>query len=294
MNILLDANILLRLADPTSATHSNAAIAVSTLRAQGESLHIVPQCVYEFWVVATRPVTSNGLGLSVAECMREVAMVKATFNLLDDKPTLFAEWEAIASVFACQGKVAHDARYVAAMQTHGLDPNDLQESLKAPLRRLGILALENSREQFAQHRSTSAKDCSLTIELLYPVANHRNAANGVAEMVRIEKIPCHVGNPMSRRVWALAWRRCSSMANCIFSSSANGLSAHNRSINPAQASMFTGAVSAFATSRAVPSSHSAGTGSRGTIAPCFKMAFNIMVPSRGGIGRGIAAPQKRR
>lgn len=120
MNILLDANVLLRLADPTSATHTIAATAASALRAQGDSLHIVPQCVYEFWVVATRPISSNGLGLSVAECMREVAKVKATFDLLDDKPTLFTEWEAIVSVFACQGKVAHDARYVAAMRTHGL------------------------------------------------------------------------------------------------------------------------------------------------------------------------------
>jgi predicted nucleic acid-binding protein len=120
MNILLDANVLLRLADPTSATHSIAVTVVSTLRAQGQSLQIVPQCVYEFWVVATRPIASNGLGLSVAECMREVARIKATFHLLDDKPTLFAEWEATVSVFACQGKVAHDARYVAAMRTHGL------------------------------------------------------------------------------------------------------------------------------------------------------------------------------
>ncbi len=120
MNILLDANILLRLADPSSAAHAVAATSVSALRTQGEALHIVPQCIYEFWAVATRPIANNGLGLSAAECLQEVANVKAAFPLLNDKPILFTEWEAIVSVFACQGKAAHDARYVAAMRTHGL------------------------------------------------------------------------------------------------------------------------------------------------------------------------------
>ena len=50
-----------------------------------------------------------------------MANLKASFTLLDDKPTLFLEWEVLVSVFACQGKVAHDARYVAAMRTHGLN-----------------------------------------------------------------------------------------------------------------------------------------------------------------------------
>ncbi len=120
MNILLDANILLRLADPTSKSHVVAATAVSTLRAQGDALHIVPQSVYEFWAVATRPIANNGLGLSSVECENEVAKVEASFPLLDDKPNLFTEWKTVVSAFACHGKVAHDGRYIAAMRTHGL------------------------------------------------------------------------------------------------------------------------------------------------------------------------------
>jgi hypothetical protein len=73
MIILLDANVLLRLTDPASATHAIAAAAVSTLRAHGDMLHMIPQCVYEFWAVATRPIANHGLGLSSAECLREVA-----------------------------------------------------------------------------------------------------------------------------------------------------------------------------------------------------------------------------
>jgi predicted nucleic acid-binding protein len=120
MNILLDANILLRLADPASKSHTIAAAAVLTLRTHGDILQITPQCVYEFWVVATRPIANNGLGLSIPECLREVANLEASFQLLDDKPTLFAEWKAVVSAIGCHGKIAHDARYVAAMRTHGL------------------------------------------------------------------------------------------------------------------------------------------------------------------------------
>jgi predicted nucleic acid-binding protein len=120
MNILLDANVLLRLADPTSASHGIAVTAVAALRAQGDVLYIAPQGVYEFWVVATRPIANNGLGLSIAECIRELAHVEMSFPLLNDKPTLYTEWKSFIMNFGCQGKVAHDVRYVAAMRTHGL------------------------------------------------------------------------------------------------------------------------------------------------------------------------------
>lgn len=113
------------------------------LRPHGNVLHIVPQCVCEFWVVATRPIANNGLGLSSKECVGEVANLKATFSFLDDKPTLFSEWETVVSVFSCHGKVAHDARYVAAMRTHGLT-NLLTFNVSDFLRYPGLSVLDPS------------------------------------------------------------------------------------------------------------------------------------------------------
>jgi hypothetical protein len=43
-----------------------------------------------------------------------------TFSLLDDPPGLFAGWLALVTAHGCHGKVAHDARYVAALGLHGL------------------------------------------------------------------------------------------------------------------------------------------------------------------------------
>lgn len=94
--------------------------AINVLHAAGEELCVVPQNLYEFWAVATRPTASNGLGLSIAECQVEVTRIKHLFRLLPDQPALYAEWEALVGAYSCQGRVSYDARLVAAMRTHGL------------------------------------------------------------------------------------------------------------------------------------------------------------------------------
>lgn len=120
MTVALDANGLLRFADAAAAQHPVAVAALSALRAQGHPLRTLPQSVYEFWVVATRPIANNGLGLSTTECEQAVARILTTFPVLDDRPALFTEWQALVVAHDCKGKDAHDARYVAAVKTHGL------------------------------------------------------------------------------------------------------------------------------------------------------------------------------
>ena len=61
--IALDSNILVRHASPKDPLCSIAKAALGILRSDRRSLHLVPQNLYEFWVVGTRPVTVNGLGL---------------------------------------------------------------------------------------------------------------------------------------------------------------------------------------------------------------------------------------
>ncbi len=116
----LDTNILLRYVDTADPAHPTADRAVAALAAAGETLVLVPQNLYEFWAAATRPAANNGLGLTVAECQAEIAGLKAQFQLLLDEPTLYDEWEALVVAHACRGKVAHDARIVAALRTHGV------------------------------------------------------------------------------------------------------------------------------------------------------------------------------
>lgn len=117
---LLDTNILLRFAKTTDPSFPVVDAALTALVGQGHTPCIVPQNVYEFWAAATRPVANNGLGLRVAECQHEVARLKRLVLFLPDLSPLFAEWESLVGTFQCSGKVAHDARLVAAMRTHGV------------------------------------------------------------------------------------------------------------------------------------------------------------------------------
>jgi predicted nucleic acid-binding protein len=120
VNTALDTNILLRHAAPNDPDRPTVILSIRTLRADGHVFRLVPQNLYEFWVVATRPVAQNGLGLSAGECDRTLTAFEAMFPPLLDSPTLTAEWRSLVTTHGCLGKPAHDARIVAAMNTHGV------------------------------------------------------------------------------------------------------------------------------------------------------------------------------
>ena len=69
--ILLDTNLLVRLANKTHPTYTVSRSAIQTLLTRGGRIIIVPQNLYEFWAVATRapgvpPTGQNGLGMTPA------------------------------------------------------------------------------------------------------------------------------------------------------------------------------------------------------------------------------------
>lgn len=70
--------------------------------------------------MATRPVTSNGLGLTVSEARDELALFRGLFPTLAETPAFLSEWENLVVAFDCKGKPAHDARLVAAMRVYGV------------------------------------------------------------------------------------------------------------------------------------------------------------------------------
>jgi predicted nucleic acid-binding protein len=118
MSYLVDTNFLLRLAQSTSPLQQDARNAYSMLRLQGEVLTIVPQNIVEFWVVATRPVNVNGLGLSIDLVSQELSQMKQLFVLQPDTPEILTIWEQLVVTYQVMGKQAHDTRLVAAMTVH--------------------------------------------------------------------------------------------------------------------------------------------------------------------------------
>jgi len=120
MRILLDTNVLCRLAEKGHPLHSAAEAAVSKLQGDGHELCFVPQVLYEYWVVVTRPASENGLGMPPAEVHKAIDMWLELFTLLRDERGVFSLWRELVLQHGVRGKNAHDARLIAAMKRHGL------------------------------------------------------------------------------------------------------------------------------------------------------------------------------
>lgn len=118
MRVLSDSNVLLRGIQPGHPQHADADRAITRLLAGGDEVCIVPQNLYEFWSVATRPIAQNGLALPVARVAGELARLKQLFPLLEDTPAVLPQWEQLVTTHAVLGRNAHDARLVAAMLVH--------------------------------------------------------------------------------------------------------------------------------------------------------------------------------
>ena len=119
MSYLVDTNVLLRSVQTSHAMHSEA-VQATALLVRNEAVSIVPQNLIEFWAVATRPESNNGLGLTVDETVQRLASIKSTFNLLPETAEIIQEWEELVVRHQVLGKQVYDARLVAAMKVHGL------------------------------------------------------------------------------------------------------------------------------------------------------------------------------
>jgi predicted nucleic acid-binding protein len=120
MNVLIDTNILVRGIHRKSEKHREAIRALRTLRSRADKACVAAQNIYEFWAVATRPVDTNGLGLSPSQATRVTSRIEELCVVLRDPPELYDEWRRLIVDHVVSGKKTHDARLVAAMKVHGI------------------------------------------------------------------------------------------------------------------------------------------------------------------------------
>ena len=120
MNILIDTNILLRVTETGHPQHQLTVEALDLFWTQNHELVIVPQILYEYWSVATRPLENNGLGMSPADVHERVTDFLDLYRLLRDERAIFPIWEQLVTSHGVKGKPAHDARLIAAMLRHSI------------------------------------------------------------------------------------------------------------------------------------------------------------------------------
>ena len=120
MKCLVDTNLLLRSVQSSHPMSSTASGSINSLLRKGEQLFIVPQTIVEFWCVATRPESANGLGLTITETTNRISAFRKALMLLPDTDAVFESWERLVVKYEVIGKKVYDARLVAAMLAHGV------------------------------------------------------------------------------------------------------------------------------------------------------------------------------
>jgi predicted nucleic acid-binding protein len=100
--------------------HGACRDAVTHLAKQGWDTCSCAQVLIEFWVVATRPIEVNGLGLSIADVAANLADISTAFTCLPEPSDIAVGWQELAVKHKVLGKQAHDARLVALMLSHGI------------------------------------------------------------------------------------------------------------------------------------------------------------------------------
>src|ERR1035437_1073095 len=83
---------------------------VAKLLAAGDPVYFTLQNMSEFWNVATRPVSNNGLGFSVALALGEMEKIERFLTVLPDSPAVYWEWKRLVVQHSVLGSKVHDAK----------------------------------------------------------------------------------------------------------------------------------------------------------------------------------------
>ena len=116
---ILDTNILVASTASQRALH---VVAQSVVKwpTSGRRTYVSGQILRECLVVATRPLTSNGLGLPPAEAVANVSAFRLLMPCLSENDEVQRTLAELTSTYECRGVVIHDANVVATALTHDI------------------------------------------------------------------------------------------------------------------------------------------------------------------------------
>lgn len=117
---VLDTNVVVPLLHARAPSHALVLRTARSAIARGDRLVLLPQVIFECWVVATRPVAANGLGWTPAIAHTALVRLRDTFETIGDPPSLTEKWLTFVVEREVSGKRAHDARIAVAAALHGI------------------------------------------------------------------------------------------------------------------------------------------------------------------------------
>lgn len=151
---ILDTNVLVSSTASQRELHQVAQDAVqwSTL---GRRTYLSGQILREYLVVATRPLESNGLGLTCAEAVANVSAFRSLMQCLEENEEVQERLTELVLTHECRGVVIHDANIVATALTHGV-PAIVTEN-REDFRKFDHLVEVIPLSSFAYHTSSGQK-----------------------------------------------------------------------------------------------------------------------------------------
>lgn len=120
MRVLIDTSILVRLRDRDSPARATCERCIRQLRYQADELYLCTQVLIEFWSVATRPINTNGLGMSSEQAFQDCRRFLVLADLLPEPEDILDRWLDIVRRYEVRGKQVHDARLVALASAYGI------------------------------------------------------------------------------------------------------------------------------------------------------------------------------
>jgi predicted nucleic acid-binding protein len=117
--VFVDTSVLLAATDPQRSSHSRA-LAVFEVWPADHTLVMSGQILREYLVVATRPVSSNGLDLGIADALKNAEALSRRAALLDEDESVRLRLRQLVSRYDIRGARLHDANILATMLARGV------------------------------------------------------------------------------------------------------------------------------------------------------------------------------
>jgi predicted nucleic acid-binding protein len=118
--LLLDTNVLLAATDESRDSHVFCTELFQLPTQVGVHLVTIGQILREYLLVATRPVSANGLGLHAIEAVRNIRAFRTRTHLLPESVEIHQELIALVETHSLKGKRIHDANVAAAAGYHNV------------------------------------------------------------------------------------------------------------------------------------------------------------------------------
>ena len=118
--VVFDTNVLLTATDRSRPGHERARRLFARCLRFGVHPAACGQIIREYLVVATRPVSVNGLGLACEDAVANVTNLGRLIVILPELADVVSALSEIVLSSRVSGKRIHDANIVAIMQTHAV------------------------------------------------------------------------------------------------------------------------------------------------------------------------------